>query len=204
MAQRYLNRYTDLLNLIDMLYRKQIVLLDSSKWEDKNDAYYIDRYKEKLNLKSVLVLCFTTERETFHHWKVFAGSPSGVCIRFKMNFLRQLRMDRNILIDDVKYRLIKTLKRNPPKPEELPFLKRKPFKDEKELRIIYKDDTNVMPIKYININLESIDKVILSPWMHDSVVESVVNTIKNIDGCSKIMIEKNNLVNNNDWKNLAI
>ena len=49
MAERFLRRYTTLPSLLYTL-----TLLDPQSWDDKNDSYYRQLYKEKKRLKSVL------------------------------------------------------------------------------------------------------------------------------------------------------
>jgi hypothetical protein len=49
----------------------------------QNDSYFLRLYREQQRLKSVLALCFTEATETYHHWRVFAPGPSGVCVAFK-------------------------------------------------------------------------------------------------------------------------
>jgi hypothetical protein len=65
-----------------MLWRKQITLLSPQSWEDWNDAYYLKRYQEAKELGTVLALCFSSEREKYHHWRVFSHGASGVCVEF--------------------------------------------------------------------------------------------------------------------------
>src|ERR1700745_856554 len=82
-----LGRYTDLPALIHLLRRKCITFLDPATWDDKNDSYYMELYKENKGLKTGLALCFSMTSETYHHWRVFAGGASGICIRFKRDEL---------------------------------------------------------------------------------------------------------------------
>lgn len=77
-----MRRYTELPSLIYMLAYRKITLLDPSSWDDKNDSYFFSLYRDKVKLKSVLALCFTQARDTYHHWRVFApGSADvpGIC-----------------------------------------------------------------------------------------------------------------------------
>jgi hypothetical protein len=75
----FLNRYTTLPVLLDMLYHKRLVLCNPATWEDRNDAFFIEQYRLRKKLPTTLALCFAGKAETFHHWKVFAGGPSGGC-----------------------------------------------------------------------------------------------------------------------------
>ena len=77
-----LNRYTTLPILLDMLQQKHITLLSPETWEDWNDAYYLEQYRQASKLHSVLAVCFSACGETFHHWRVFSSGLSGVCIEF--------------------------------------------------------------------------------------------------------------------------
>ena len=48
-----LNRYTTLPILLDILHKKHIMLLSPETWEDRNDAYYLERYRLKSKFRSV-------------------------------------------------------------------------------------------------------------------------------------------------------
>jgi len=78
----FLNRYTSLPIALDVLAKKHITLLSPETWEDRNDAYYLERYRDERKLRSLLAICFSLHRETFHHWRVFSSGSSGVCIEF--------------------------------------------------------------------------------------------------------------------------
>jgi len=75
-----IRRYTDIPALVYLLKNKTITFLDPGTWDDKNDSYYLTVYKKKKKLSCVLVLCFSEAQDTYHHWKVFAGNKSGICI----------------------------------------------------------------------------------------------------------------------------
>ncbi len=194
-------RYTNLPVLLDMLINKKITLLDPSSWEDRNDAFYVEKYKEIKNLKTVLALCFTTKAETFHHWKVFADSSAGVCVRFnKYKFFASLKKDPGIKIGNVTYNPMRTLESNPPTVDELPFIKRKQYEDEKEVRIIYVNRSKIHQVKDIAIDLQSIERITLSPWMPDPISNAVKKVIQDIDGCDSIQILKTGVVEYRNWK----
>src|SRR6187455_3028495 len=81
-AKERLNRYTSLPVLLDLLSERRITLLSPESWEDRNDAYYLERYKDVRARKSVLAVCFSMRQETFHHWRIFSSGSAGVCIEF--------------------------------------------------------------------------------------------------------------------------
>jgi len=197
-------RYTSLPVLLDIVSKQELTLLNTATWDDRNDSYYIELYKKKKKLKTLLALCFTAKAETYHHWKVFSDGISGVCIQFdKELLLKELGSVRGIVYDDVEYPLIRELRSEPPELEKLPFLKRRPYMDEGEFRIIYTNKSREMEVKPVGIDLGSIQKINLSPWMPKSVSDTVKSVIKHIPGCSGIRVSKTTLVESKVWKNIA-
>ena len=201
---KYLRRYTSLPILFDMLINRRVTLVDPKSWEDRNDSYYLEIYQQKKQLKTLLALCFTIKPETFHHWKIFAGHPGGVCITFdKQLLLKQLLRQQNIRVEIVTYRLIKDLRENPPSIDELPFIKRKPYRDEGEFRIIYEDKKKEVSIKHFKIELSVIKKITLNPWIPKSIAKCTKDIIWGIQDCDKINIIRTGMIENSQWKNLA-
>lgn len=48
--------------------------------EDKNDSLVLGYYKSELKLNELLVLCFSHDNESAHHWKViFIRSRLCMC-----------------------------------------------------------------------------------------------------------------------------
>lgn len=82
MAEAYYRRYTELPALIHMLSYAELTLVDQGTCDDKNDPLFLDQYKEKRNLASVLALCFTRLKKTYHHWRVFAPGSAGAWVCF--------------------------------------------------------------------------------------------------------------------------
>jgi len=200
---KYLRKYTSIPILIDMLIRKKISLASPNYWEDKNDTYFIEKYCEAKNLKSVLASCFTTKSETFHHWKIFAGSVGGVCVRFELNsFLENFKV-KGIKADIVNYKLIKELKDENPKVDELPFLKRKQYMDEGEYRIIYENMNKKINLKEFDIKINNIKRIVLNPWIPKPIAKTLKSLIKSIPECSELEIIRTGMIENETWKNYA-
>jgi len=149
----------------------------------------------------VLALCFTTHEEAFHHWKVFADGSSGVCIRFDPGaFLECLRKTPGIRVEPVKYQLIMQLEAGPPGVDGWPFLKRRAFRDEGELRVIYESHTEDEETKQIAFDLAFIKRITLSPWLPGAVADSIRSVIKLIDGCGTLPVLRSTLIENSRWK----
>jgi hypothetical protein len=111
---------------------------EPTSWDDRNDSHYIQLYKEKKRLGSVLALCFTEAGETYHHWKVFSSGTSGVCVRFKKDLLlAHLAAKTPIRAGPVQYKMMDHLRTSRVELASLPFLKRYAFRDEREFRLLY-------------------------------------------------------------------
>lgn len=200
---KFLNRYTTLPVLIDMHWRKQITLLSPHSWEDRNDAYYLERYQEERKLGSVLALCFSSKRETFHHWRVFSHGASGVCIEFDAaRFLATVRDKKGFRSGPVEYSRIDDLERETPPVERWPFLKRLPFADESEFRIIFERSIPGEGRRSLDFDIKSVKRVTLSPWMPKPVADSVIALLRTIEKCSSLEVYRSSLVETGRWKNV--
>lgn len=196
----FLRKYCDLPALLYLLETKSITFLDPAQWDDKNDSFFMQLYKEHLKLKSLLAICFSQETETYHHWSVFAQGSSGVCISFKKNPLLEIFKDyADVRVGEVSYLPLNSLKSHDCDVKDLPFMKRAPYAPEGELRAIYEDRDDNLPYLNIKIALSCIDRITLSPWMPKNVADSVKKTIRRVPGADKIAITRSTLVQNDTW-----
>jgi hypothetical protein len=203
-SENYLKRFTNLPALIYLLTNRSITLLDPKSWDDTNDSHYLSIYKDVKSLKTVLALCFTEASETYHHWRVFADSASGVCITFNRDkLLRDLRGKSGVRFGSVDYLTLTAMRKMKNIQDQLPFIKRHGFHDEREFRIIYEDKNNTMTTRDVEIPLTRIERITLSPWLPKALDASVKDTIHAIPGCEKIKIARSTLVSNTEWKKLA-
>jgi hypothetical protein len=200
-----LRHYTNLAATIHLLREQNITLRDPEFWDDRNDAYFMAEYKRRMNVKTVLAICFAEAQETYHHWKVFAGGSDGVCLVFdKAKLLTTFDGDKNVVDGPIKYmdlNEVKALKHVAD--DRLPFLKRAPYEDEREHRVVYRDANQVLKQITYPIKLNWIDRIVLGPWMNRTLAQSVSKALKSIDKCSAIKITKTTLVDNETWKALA-
>jgi hypothetical protein len=185
-----------------MLRAREITLLNPATWDDKNDAYFMAEYKRYADAKSVLALCFAECVETYHHWRIFSHGNDGICVEFdKARLLSTFDSDGRIRHGDVTYKLLREIRALKSIPvEDLPFLKRSPYADEREYRVIYVDHDEVSEFQSYELDIKWITRVTLSPWMPRALSKSVKDTIKGINGCSKISIIQSSLVENESWK----
>lgn len=201
MTDATFRKYTNLPVLLKILNSKKITLSDPSKWEDKNDSYYIETYKRLKKYKTVLVSCFSEANETYHHWKIYAGSTSGICIIFhKDKLMSFVNLKQNILMNKVIYMTIKPKKQEEMKLDDLPFYKRIAFKDEKEFRFLYYSRNEELPIYDIEIELDCIKSIVINPWLEDSISNDVICTIQSKCNERNIHIYQSSLLENEQWK----
>jgi hypothetical protein len=204
MAYKYLRRYTDIPSLLRILKEKKLSLVNPKLWDDINDSYFLLRYKERMKYAAVLALCFSQSSEAYHYWRVFANGPSGIWILFKRKSLvTSLKSINDIRFGRVKYRTLKDIREKKPTLDELPFVKRRAFKDEKEYRIIYESRNNNIDSYDFNISLSSIDKILLSPWLHRNLSKTISHIIKSIDDCGHLKVRRSTLVNNEEWRKIG-
>jgi hypothetical protein len=196
-----LNRYTSLPIALDVLFQKHITLLSPETWEDRNDAYYLEQYQIEMKFRSVLAICFSRGTETFHHWRVFSHGSAGVCIEFDKNkLLTGLPNTKEFRHQQVDYRWIHELEKTKPPIKSWPFLKRNPFKDEQEYRIVYETKTEKLRASSIPIDLSCIRKITLSPWLPESVAGSIGEVIHKIDDCENLSVNRSSLIDNAKWR----
>lgn len=210
LANKYLCRYTSLPFLLDILRKKRLTFVDPNNWEDKNDSYFIELYKEKSGMKSVLALCFveyeSKDAEKYHHWKVYSGSTSGVCIQFKGDkLISYIDSVPGIIHNTVTYKTVKELRTicQETSWKELPFIKRKAYNGEVEFRIIYNIQSEELKSKPLPIELDLISRITLNPWIHKPDNESVFKVIREIKGCEKIILSNTTLLDFGKWKKIG-
>lgn len=210
--KEYLNRYTYLFYLQDILRNERLIFSIPENWEDKNDSYFIRLYKNKLKIKSLFALCFVEYKnasknaEKYHHWKIYAGNNNGVCIQFdKKNLISQIESfdKKQIKHGDINYRNIGEIKDDIKQKKwdykVLPFIKRKAFNDEKEYRFIYQSTDQIM-YKTITIKRDCIENIFLNPWINKDEFNLIKNMINEIEGCDKITIKQSTCLEYDDWK----
>jgi hypothetical protein len=201
MTKSVLRRYTDIPSLIYLLSERKITLLDPRAWDDRNDSRYLAIYREKRGLASVLALCFTQSDETYHHWRVFADGPAGVCVRFERSqLLSAINGHVVVRAQTVKYRKLSEMDDANPRVSDLPFLKRFAFGHEKEFRVIYESKTKTCSSLDVPIPLSCIERITLSPWVHNQLSKHLKSTLKAIKGCAGLEIVRSTLIGNQQWQ----
>lgn len=201
MSSIYLRRYMHLPALIYTLSNQSLTLLNPDSWDDSNDSHYMRVYRRKKKLMTVLAACFSQAEETYHHWKVFAEGVGGVCVRFdRAPLLRLAKSMEGVRGREVEYLTLDELESREPTVRELPFLKRFPYENESEYRLIFESSGERFETLDIEFPLTLIDRVTLSPWMNYALFIEVKKLIKTIPGCSRLDVRRSTLIGNEDWK----
>jgi hypothetical protein len=202
MSIKTFRRYTNLAAVLHMLRTQTITLLNPATWDDKNDAYYMAEYKRLKQAQTVLALCFTESPETYHHWRVFSPGTDGVCIELDKDRLVTMWSDeKSVRMGAVDYKELQQLRDQVTIAlAELPFIKRYPYRDEKEFRVIFESSDNADQFKDYRIELAWIRRITLSPWMPKTLAASVKDTLKSLPGCSSLKIYHSTLIDNEAWK----
>jgi hypothetical protein len=199
-----LRRYTNLPATLDVLQKRRLTLLNPSTWDDRNDAFFMSAFKERTGAQSVLALCFAEASETYHHWRVFSHGSDGVCIEFdKEMLIASLEVSQQFIYRTVDYRKIHDACSQGVETDELPFLKRYPYNDEKEFRLIYVDMEEKKQFEYLPISLKHIVRVTLSPWMPKPLSDTLVETLRSLKDCSRLRVHRSTLIENERWKRIA-
>lgn len=194
-----LRRYMYLPQALHMLSTQRLNLGDTQYWEDRSEAAIFEKYRIKKQLKGVLALCFTQSPETNHHWSVYARGVAGVCIEFdRAGLIGAFNRSRRVRHDTVDYVLINDALGYGDRVDRWPFLKRMPFRDENEYRVIY-DDPDGIKFFELTFDVANINQIHLSPWIRRNVFESVELLIRSIPGCQNLKISRTTLLENQRW-----
>lgn len=196
-------RYTDLASLLDMLRRKTVTLLRPDTWDDRNDRLMMETYARSLELKTLLALCLTSRGETYHHWKVFTDKSNGVCIHFRRDKFIETMRAAGAKVEKVEYLKLQELVSDDHPIETLPFLKRFGFGDEGEYRVVYENESAEDRLKQVQIDLDIIERVSLSPWMPKPIFESVRTIIEAQRQGATFRVEHSSLIDNRRWREFA-
>lgn len=203
-------RYTSITNVIDILRQKRMAILDPQRWDDRNDKYFMELYKEHHRANGLYALCAATRPETYHHWRVFTGDASGACVVLKRAPLEEhldsvSRMPQApvtaVRFGEVTYLKLSQIKEiGPLDIERLPFLKRYGFTDEAEFRVVIETSSEQQAAIYVDCNPEWIDRIYINPWLPKQQADSLIKTLKEISGFGKLDIKRSRLIDSETWR----
>lgn len=197
-------RYTSLPLLISLLQRRALTLVSPRAWKDRNDAHFLATYQRKGKFRSVLALCFSQAKEASAHWEVFAPGMAGVCVVFRSDALMKVVAEEGAVIGrKVRYRTIRAASEKTLTVGDLPFLKRRPYRSEREFRLIYATAERKIVTYDLPFPLSAIERIYLSPELPRAVADEVKATLRAIKGCGGLKVSRSTLSSNDRWKELG-
>jgi hypothetical protein len=196
-----LNRFTTLPVLLDFLQRKKLVLLDPKIWEDKNDSEIILEYKKRKNIENLFAVCFSLNDETIHHWKTFSHGPAGCVIEFNAKkFFKVIDHIPGLIHRRVEYKKLADIEKKgfEIKTDDIPFIKRWPYRCEEEYRIIA-EPAGKTDFFEIAIPLETINRITISQQMPEQIYKTIKGYLKNLNGDPDSRINRSTVYENKRW-----
>ena len=172
-----------------------IALGEYAHWKDISERASIEAYERLRSLKrhSLRLTCFTQAPETYHHWNMYARE--GLCFVFRREQVKKQAASVRIRCQSMSYTKIASLK--DASSESWPFLKRLPYQDEQEYRLISDAGNNS-----IQLTPDSVERIYLSPWLsanqENEVRDMVRERYRDANGCA-IKVSKTTILENEQW-----
>jgi hypothetical protein len=197
-----LRRYTDLGSALDMVLNERLVLLNPQSWDDRNDSHFLETYRARRSLGAVRVACLSMREETYHHWKIFGPSATGVCLVFhRQPLIDFVTAHKRLRGGIVSYKTISELQRlRLIQDDELPFVKRFGYGDEGEYRILFESKKPCEDAHPIKLPLNLIERIVMSPWTPRPVYWSIKKIFRKIGLPNEIDVTRSTLTNTEMWK----
>jgi len=201
-TQSLVHRYTEFEYVIDYLETKKLGFPSPGEWDDKNDIHFLRLYMKYKKVENLFCCCFTSASETFHHWRIFAGKSIGVRLSFKTKTLASELDREGVVLKSVKYVPKKAFPKRNHRPEDLAFIKRYGFRDEKEVRAMLATTApgqKCERVRGIRVDLSSLSRITISPFCPDKTYSVLRDRLRefNLRG---IEIRKSRLVDSDEWK----
>jgi hypothetical protein len=201
----YVKRYTKLGHAIAALESKKLALPNPSTWDDSNDQEFVTLYRRHISAKSVYAMCCTMSAERYHHWRIFTDKSraDGVCIEFKRRPLQAfLNRRRDVRAQPVEYVPRKEMRESNHRPEDLPFIKRLGYSDEREWRILVTSPEPQQALFELPFRLEWVHRIVLNPWMTEADRDAARRVLKPLMK-TPARITATLLTNSAEWKRLG-
>lgn len=168
-----LKHYTSVSTLYKILV-KGFMFQNGESWDDDNDRYTLQIYRDYISPQNVLALCFCDGAGNAYHWtalgKIDPNDPySEIKCSIVLNkdtFLKYIDSIDGMSHQEMMY--CKNNKVAEHQIEDLPYLKRNEFSIEKEYRVIYKGDKSEFFLPDI---IPYIDKIVIGLCMEEKFDE---------------------------------
>ena len=193
--KHYLRRYVSSEDGLAYLRAGSIALGEYAHWKDISERASLEAYEDlkSLTRNSLRLACFTQAPETYHHWNLYARK--GLCFILRREQVEEQASQVGIRCQSVEYTKVASLKDT--NLESWPFLKRLPYQDEQEYRLISDAGDNS-----IQLTPDSVERIYLSPWLsakqENEVRDMVRGRYSDANGCA-IKVSKTTILENEQW-----
>lgn len=180
-----LKRYTKVENLIRLLQTGELLFSIPTNWDDMNDVELLTEYCKRKNIDKIFVLCFSSEDETIHFWKTFAGEPRGCCINFNVEYLLKLFEENSIIHNKISYYDFKEAEQKANdksiKTDDIPFIKGKLYRIEEEYRAIHIPKNDISEFK-LRVDIKKcIESIVFGYYTKEETTKIIEKLCKEID-----------------------
>lgn len=132
----YLYRIMSIHELISMVEKNSFILADPQFWPDEVDSKMMETYNKKMGGHLHYALCFTKKEPDSLMWQVYGKNAYSICIRFNAAEMEKFfkAENKSTQLKNVDY--LNKKDRYVNQYEMYPFIKRKWFEEEDEVRLI--------------------------------------------------------------------
>lgn len=199
-SDNLLFRYTEFPYLLDMLANRRLILPRALSWDDKNDRFAIKQYERLNKGKYCYALCMTSAFETYHHWRIFTSGVGGVCLKFKLDKLRDsLAGQKNVMLGKVGYAKLNEYDPLHDDLENIPFVKRIGYRDEQEYRLLVTTDQDA-PTLQLELPVDAIVGCVINPWVNIDVAVTMINALETAAGGMSFPTNRTELIDSGTWQ----
>jgi len=129
-------------------------------------------------------------------------NASGVQVRFVPTaFEEWVKSIPGARLEGLDYKRLDEFEEAVKDTSSLPFLKRKAFRDEDEIRLVVEEEAQDIPSRSFHFDLAMIEKITLSPWLPAPLTESVTMALRQACGGTQkqldaLVVQPHTLLNN--------
>ena len=200
-------RFVHFEHLLDLIKNHRLPLINPLEWEDKNDVF-----ASKLGSKDNDVMgicCFTLSKSnSIYRWSKMA--PNNLCVRVEFDMDKiKARLSQKMVMKEVQYKSAEELESYVVETKkDCAFIKSKPFKPEKEIRIVtYQSETgeNEKIVDYLdNLPSDVIKGIRFSPFLDQEMyclIKELLRKYLKANNWAKTKISQSEILNKEKWQN---
>ena len=190
----WLKKYTELKHAENILTTCSLHLGNPRCWPDKNESELIKIYETAKDATRVRASCLTGAADRFHFWTVFGNKQKGICFWFdRKSLIADIKKENGLIAQNVRYKKPTTL-------SEIPFSKRAQYSDEKEFRVLTRQQTGHVPTSF-SFAPNTLRRIYLNAWLSNKKLENEKDRIKELlrGNLSHVEIFQSRVVRKKAW-----